>query len=538
MNQVFKRNQISLLIAAVLATGAAPVAMADDTQIQQMQDEIHALEQRLEQLQTQQSQQSQQDVQVQQQVQQLQAGTEPRWAHRVAPTDDNTIHTGSISIKLGGFLANETAYRSVDLQSSINSPYLHIPYAPPNTTNFISGTNNVYGTPVINNGIGSYYNQSEFRDTAQQSRFSLLAQGNANPNTLISGYYEMDFLGAANTANSNESNSYNLRIRNIYSTIDWLDSGWHMLAGQSWSLATLNTHGITPRNEEIPLTIDAQYVPGFVWARQPQLRITKDWDQKWWVAVSIENPQTSNVGGANAGVNEYANAPIGGGLYDYTTNYSVNKYPDVIAKLAAETDFGHFEVLGMMRNFQSVYALANNTAGNQQNEWAGSMGVGAVIPVIPKQLEVNLNALYGDGVGRYGTSGLPDASYSSSGALNPLTGGSALLGIVWHTNPKLDLYFNAGQDFVDSSTNTSANGTVYGYGNNVSNANQFSPYTKSVTQETLGMWWSAYKGAYGVAKLGLQYSHTTLSSFNVSSTIGSLSTSDNIALTSMRYYPF
>jgi hypothetical protein len=32
----------------------------------------------------------------------------------------------------------------------------------------------------------------------------------------------------------------------------------------------------SPRQEDIPLSIDAQYVPGFVSARQPQLRLVKD----------------------------------------------------------------------------------------------------------------------------------------------------------------------------------------------------------------------------------------------------------------------
>ena len=49
---------------------------------------------------------------------------------------------------------------------------------------------------------------------------------------------------------------------------------------QNWSLATMNTNGITPRNENIPLTIDAQYVVGFDWQRTPQFRIAKDFADK------------------------------------------------------------------------------------------------------------------------------------------------------------------------------------------------------------------------------------------------------------------
>jgi hypothetical protein len=50
----------------------------------------------------------------------------------------------------------------------------------------------------------------------------------------------------------------------MYGSVDWDNLGLHLLAGQAWSLATLNSQGITPRNEVPPPTIDGQYIPGFV----------------------------------------------------------------------------------------------------------------------------------------------------------------------------------------------------------------------------------------------------------------------------------
>jgi hypothetical protein len=49
----------------------------------------------------------------------------------------------------------------------------------------------------------------------------------------------------------------------------------------------MNGEGIIPRKEVTPLTIDAQYVPGFTWARQPQFRIVKDFDKKFWLGLSV-----------------------------------------------------------------------------------------------------------------------------------------------------------------------------------------------------------------------------------------------------------
>ena len=198
-----------------------------------------------------------------------------------APKDD-VMHfgvdpdTGKSALSLsfaGSYLAMETVYRQHQEAADIGSTYSGLPLPNVATSHL-----------------------AETRFTARQSRIAMLAQGEApNLPILFSGYYEMDFLGAAQTANSNESNSFTPRIRNIYSTADWTqDFGTiSLLAGQNWTLATLNNKGITPRNEQVPLTIEAQYVPGFVWARQPQIRFTANIDKAWWFAASVENPQTT-----------------------------------------------------------------------------------------------------------------------------------------------------------------------------------------------------------------------------------------------------
>ena len=232
-----------------------------------------------------------------------------------------------------------------------------------------------------------YYNvrtgyASEFRLTARQSRASVLAKGDIDPATHLAGYIEMDFLGAAQTANSNESNSYTPRIRNVYATLDQDDWGAHVLAGQNWSLATMNTKGIIPRQEDIPLTIDAQYVAGFVWARQPQLRLVKDFDKSLWAGVSVEGaastfgcppsaafvnscfPAGPFVAGApTAGAAApFAFAPVfnatppGGSLLNVANNYSFNSVPDVIGKVAWDSSFdGHDIHIEGFTNITTIY---------------------------------------------------------------------------------------------------------------------------------------------------------------------------------------
>ena len=166
------------------------------------------------------------------------------------PKTDKIYYKG-ITLTLGGFAAAEGVYRSRNDVADIGSNYSKIPYF----NNVLSHTD-------------------ELRGTARQSRVSFLAQGNINPDLAASFYGEFDFLAGPQTGNTNESNSFSPRIRNVYGAMDWNAEGWHLLAGQNWSLATLNSKGITPRNEVPPATIEAQYVPGFVWARQPQIRQT------------------------------------------------------------------------------------------------------------------------------------------------------------------------------------------------------------------------------------------------------------------------
>ena len=190
---------------------------------------------------------------------------------------DTTLASGPVTVTLGGFLASESVYRSRSTTADIGSNYTQIPW-----------------------GSQPNAHYSETRFTARQSRLTIMATGDVDSDTHLTFWNEMDFLGDAQTGNSNESNSYNLRIRNMYTTIDWDSLGLEVLAGQNWSLATANTHGITPRNELVPATIEAQYVVGFNWARQPQLRVVKNWNKEFWAAVSIENPQTTFAGNAAA----------------------------------------------------------------------------------------------------------------------------------------------------------------------------------------------------------------------------------------------
>src|SRR5262249_6734845 len=114
-----------------------------------------------------------------------------------------------------------------------------------------------------------------------------------DPYQKLSGYYESDFLGVGQTSNYNQSNSWAPRLRHAYFTYDntgWGGWGFHILAGQTWTLATQNQVDMTPRKENIPLTIDANYVVGFNYLRQWQIRGVVDVAPGIALGVSAENP--------------------------------------------------------------------------------------------------------------------------------------------------------------------------------------------------------------------------------------------------------
>jgi hypothetical protein len=476
-----------------------------------------------------------------------------------APKTDKVYYKG-VTLTVGGFLEAAGIYRTKSENSDLASNFAKI--------------------PLGNNAVG---HTSEFRGSARQSRLSLLAQGDINPTTQASFYTEVDFLGAAQTANSNSTNSFNLRIRNVYGTLDWSDLGWHLLAGQNWSLATMNSKGISPRNEVTPPSIDAQYIPGFAFARQPQLRLTKDFDDhQLWAAVSVENPQTTFTGSTDAGVVALTGA-TGSTLITSTSagqsassgftnidTFSLNHVPDVIGKLAFEPNIGgahpvHLEVYGLYRDYYDRINVGANAfrlpvGTNNSDVSGGGVGGGVLVNVVPKLLDVQGSFLTGTGIGRYGAAGLPDVTLKPNGQIAPIPETMFLAGATLHATPALDVYVFGGQESETAkpfnSTATGGAVTHLGYGNTAFvNAGCLAvPATgvtaltctgnvKSVDQITAGFWDKIYSGRFGYVRVGLQYSHTDLDTFagaNAGGVAGSLAphTSDDMIFTSFRYYPF
>jgi hypothetical protein len=439
-----------------------------------------------------------------------------------------TLQYKGVTISLGGFLAAESIYRQHDQANDISTSFSAIPYA--------------------NNSVGQ---TQELRFTARQSRISALVQGDPSPQTHLAFYSEFDFQGAAQTANSNESNSYTPRLRHVYGSVDWDNWGLHLLAGQAWSLVTLNSHGITPRNEVPPPTIDGQYIPGFTWTRQPQIRLVKDLPHAVSVAVSLENPQTTFFTGVNplpSTVHVTFNSPAGQG-FDSANTLSLNHIPDVVGKIVYEPTVMdrnlHLEAYYLYRSF---YERLNF---NNQNSSGGGVGGGITAQVVPEFLDFQVSALAGKGIGRYGSAQLTDVTFDPTGNIHPIHEVQALAGLTLHVTPKFDYYVFLGEEkeSAEAFNLTSPVGlTPYGYGNPLyQNGGCFSEIstvpatacvgnTRLIRQGTTGVWFKPYMGSFGRFQYGLQYSYSQRKSFEGLG--GTATGNQNILMASMRYYPF
>jgi len=576
------RKRDRKVAAAVMALGAFAAYNTSSARAEDTQEEIRLLKHRLKQLEQRVSEQAKETKKVKQATAQpapppsepgygvpITVGVPPQplpggltgieTAERGLPVvGPSTLLFKGVSITPGGYLALDSLTRSRFIGTDITTPFGNIPY------------DNVPSS-----------HSSEFRFSGRPSRFSLLVQGDVDPYTHLAGYGEADFEGDAQTGNSNESNSYNPRLRHAYLTADQDIYGVHLLAGQTWSLATMNTKGILPRQEDIPLTIDIQYVAGFVWTRQPQLRIVKDFDKNLWFALSLENPTTTTGGTAPTlpdggaivtGVNANVPAPtfpqtgvVGSSLFNNVNAINFTTMPDIIGKVAWEpTIFDrtiHMEAFGIFRQFsdRTIYPIGTaafpyGTPFQNQNTYATGDGVGGsiLLPVLPKVVDLQFSGLTGRGIGRYGSSQLPDVTFNSNGSLAPLTQTMLLAGAVWHAFPELDIYAYAGEEYQNAhwNFNFASPFAANGYGNpdfvNIGCNTEFygtgtgltacAGNTQLVREGTIGFWDNIYKGPFGRLAGGLQYAYVQKYSFNG---IGGVAkANENEFFTSLRYYPF
>jgi hypothetical protein len=492
------------------------------------------------------------------------------------------IHYKRITITPGGFMAAETAWRGHALGADINTPFNSVPFAGANASHL-----------------------TEFYGSGRQSRVSMLAESNLG-SAKLRGYVESDFLSAGITSNNNQSNSYSLRQRQLWAQAA-LDSGWTFTGGQMWSLVTETKQGVDNRTEALPMTIDAQYNVGFSWARQYGVRVSKNFGDRLWWAASVENSQATLGGHAALGQNNFVIGSQGssGGLYNATSNYSFNPAPDFVTKVVFQPKgLGHYEVFGLFSEFRDRVFPCGGTiiaqngvlpppvpcgSGNIPNA-SGAFnsskvggGVGAnARGTFAQKFDLGIHAMAGNGIGRYGSAGLPDVIARPDGVLVPVRNYQGLGTIEFHSK-KLDIYANVGLEYEARASYTFA-GKGAGYGStlfnnsgcyteappsatttnvntpgstpgstgsgtvpvtgpggapivpgfNSSNPANCNGDTRSLIEGTIGFWYRFYNGPKGRLQWGPQYSYVNRDTWAGSG--GTPNAVENMFFTSFRYY--
>jgi hypothetical protein len=398
-----------------------------------------------------------------------------------------------VTLTPGGYFAAESLYRSHAENAEINTSWASIPFD---------------AQPMAH--------LSEFRVTARQTRLTLRADG-ALARAQVSSYFETDFLGSGFGASEVQTNGYSNRIRQMWGRVQF-PSGWTFVGGQMWSLITTNRVGIENLAEQCPTLVDSTTFLGFDYARQVAVRVTKRFDaSKVTAGFSAENAATVGITPANvpASVSSLLSglSTTGVGALSNTT-YSTNVAPDLIAKVAFDPSFGHFEIKAIGRTFRdrldSTPAVAATkttpavpaTPGTNNTLLGGGIGGAAYLPVFTRKVSYLAQGMWG-AVGRYGATST-DVIIKPNGGLSVEKDLHAITGFETHPTMRMDWNVYASDEYLPRD---------YGYGlKTIDNTKCFietgfscSASTRNLEGGATSIWYRFYKGPAGTVQFGANY---------------------------------
>jgi hypothetical protein len=476
-----------------------------------------------------------------------------------------TIHFKGINITPGGFVAAEFLRRSRALGADVVTPFnsLTMPGA-------------------------SQSSLPEFFGTARQTRPTVYISSRTG-NVDFSGYISGDFLSSGVTSTATQTNGYTFRIRQAWGQAKFAH-GWSVVGGQMWSLVTESKAGIAPSddtgrtNDARPSTIDGAYNVGFTFARQDGIRMTKDFGNKVAVAFAVENAQATVTSSGNT--NDYLLVqPGASNTYNIASTYGFNPSPDLVAKIAFDPGFGHYEIFGLSDRFQdrvfpcenfvstgtppvpiavlpACPSLANagtTTAAYNSTRSGGGFGINARWAFLDKHIVFGVHGFGGSGVGRYGAAQLSDVSINADGTIHPIKDLQGLVTLEWKSK-KLDVYTYVGSEYANRTysydpvqnvfvgygaptfnnsgcyTETAPGTSVIVSGPVPGSLSKCSAQTRDLTEGTIGFWYRFHNGPRGRYQWGMQYSYINRATWADETHGLEPHGLDNMVFTSFRYY--
>ncbi len=325
------------------------------------------------------------------------------------------VDLGPAKLRIGGYVGVAGIYRSTNSGGGPGTAFATIPY-----------DNRLQG------------NVSETRLTAQHSRLSLRVDA-AFPEARfrsLSGYFEMDFVGATPGNIAVTASSAGLRLRQAFADVQYGES-FSMAVGQAFSLMTpAKRHlSVWPSDYELSQAVDLNYLAGVVWERVPQLRVTWRPSTKLNWAVSVENPE-QQIG---AGLVTLPACCAGDITPQYNTGGDALNVPNLMPDFVTRVAFNpvpafHVDAGGVLRVFRHTIAPYDETF----KAVGGGASINASVAPVSGTRLIGQYA-FGSGLGRYVGGLAPDVAFDASGDITPIPVQSWVAGIEQVLTPRISL---------------------------------------------------------------------------------------------------
>jgi hypothetical protein len=417
------------------------------------------------------------------------AGTQPM------PQDQGkrplgSFNIGNIEVTPGGFVDLENIYRTTNTQNNIATNFGAIPFS--NTTQ------------------GQL---SEYRLTGQYSRFDLDAKSRFGANN-VEAYCEADFSGndAANVYQIVNGHTLRLRLCFLY-----LKRGkWEIMGGQTWSWLMPNRNGVSPLLGDLITTYneDQDVQVGIPYTRAAEFRAAYHFNDHWVMGLGIEDP--NQFTGAFVALPTAFSSQLSSQFDNNAQVGAPNLFPDILAKIAYDTEIRgrhlHLEGTGLVTGVRAGVFPAAGAPFSSHSAVGGGGDLAANFTLFHNFVLLG-NVFWSDGGAHYLVVTGPQVVIRPNAAgtnVSPslVHAGAALGGFEWIMNPRttvaayygLDYY---GRNFFPDTTNTTAPGTIIGFGGPGS-PNTNNRTVEEATLDLIRAFWKSEK--YGTLQYYTQYS--------------------------------
>jgi len=404
-------------------------------------------------------------------------------------------------LELGGFVDFENIFRTTNTQNNIATAFGSIPFS---------------NTPQGR--------VTEFRTTAQYSRFDVKFAGNFEGNQIIA-YLETDFSGndAPNVYQSVNGSTQRLRLY----FADVQRGKWEFLGGQTWSWLTPNRNGIGPMPVDLAITYneDQNLMVGVPYSRAAEFRAVCHPNENWAMGVGIEDP--------NQYIGTYVALPMGfssiGSQFDNNNNAgAANLMPDILSKVTYDKDFSgrhfHAELTGLATGAHASVMPVGSTTFRTHSVIGGGGEIAANYELIRHKLVVLANAFWSDGGAHYLVATGPQLVVrpnlaGNNVSLSMVHAGAGSAGLEWRATPKnaFAVYYGAdyfGQNFFPDTTDAAKPGTIIGFGGPGS-PNTNNRAIQQATFDWISTFWQNPR--HGALQAYTQYSYLTRAPWYVAS---------------------